>query len=526
MKRKGYTAALAICFASILCVGMMTSCGDSKEEPIKNEEQQTEGAQSEQQGATQPEDMEQVADGVSYQWQEITFTMPQEWADNCVILEVEQGVEVYQKKSYEKAEGMGYLFGIIRSDDWMNYGTGEQMIAYTEDGTMYYLMRPIDMPADVEDEKTLAEYTTMTEQISQIACSVQIDAQGVHYDAQQFMIPFSSIKPIDEENLALLSDNELWIARNEIYARHGRVFKNTYLQSYFDSCSWYLAEEGKTEVLESELSEVERENLEKIVAAEKNFLAQYPYPKEYKTNTMVQECLTGTGELNTISYTVISEGDDYRCVLTIDGTEYDLSKDIYMVSPDNEVFYITNFVQFPGTDSEDEDGLEIAVLDYGPSSDLETHFFKYDGALHYLGGIGGFPFKEQNNGIDGFNHMGGVNGTVRSDLIETAYLDGYWWYDSENQKLTYMETGLHAYQYFTAHELLVDLPVYQEMNPNSNTIMMPAQENVYFLKSDLEEWIFVRGKDGTEGYIQIEDGNILNVDMPAEKVFTELNYFD
>lgn len=525
MKRKRYKAALAICFASILCVEMMTSCGDSKEEPIKNEEQQTEVAQSEQQGATQPEDMGQIADGVSYQWQEITFSMPQEWADNCVILEVEQGVEVYQKKSYEKAEGMGYLFGIMRSDDWMNYGAGEQMIAYTEDGTMYYLMRPTDMPADVEDEKTLAEYTTMAKQISQIASSVQIDAQGVHYDAQQFMIPFSSIKPIDEENLTFLSDNELWIARNEIYARHGRVFKNMYLQRYFDSCSWY-AEEGKSEVPESELSEVERANLEKIVATEADFLAQHPYPKEYKTNTMVQECLTGTGELNTISYTVIPEGDDYRCVLTIDGTEYDLSKDIYMVSPDTEVFYITNFVQFPGTDSEDEDGLEIAVLDYGPSSDLETHFFKYDGALHYLGGIGGFPFKEQNNGIDGFNHMGGVNGTVRSDLIETAYLDGYWWYDSENQKLTYMETGLHAYQYFTKHELLVDLPVYQEMSPDSETVVMSAQKAVFFLKSDLQEWIYVRAKDGTEGYIRVKDGNISNVDMPAENVFTELHYFD
>lgn len=515
---KKYLINVVLGLGFFLCAGTMASCGDSKMQPTETaEEQQTEESE---------EQIVQNSNGISYQWQEITFALPQEWAENCVILEVEQGVEVYQKKSYEKAEGMGYLFGVIRSEDWLNYGTGEQMIAYTEDGTMYYLMRPTDMPADVENEETLSEYMTMAEQISQIARSVQIDVQGVRYDAGQFVIPFSSIKSIEEENLSLLSDNELWIARNEIYARHGKVFENIYLQSYFDSCSWYMAEEGKNELPDSELSEIERANLEKIVAAEKSLAAQYPYPKEYRTDTVVQECLTGAEELNTISYTVTPEGDDYRPVLTIDGTEYDLSEDIYMVSPDTEVFYITNFVQLPGTDSEDEDGLEIAVLDYGPSNDLETHFFKYDGTLRYIGGIEGFPFKEQNNGRDGFNHQGGVTGTVRSDLIETAYLDGYWWYDSENQELIYMETGLHTYQYFKPHELLIDLPVYQEMRSDSDVIMMQAQKEVYFLKSDLQEWIYVRAKDGTEGYIQVKDEEILNAGKSAQDVFTELNYFD
>ena len=525
MKRKGYMVALAMSFTCLFCAGVMTACGTSEGASDASGEKQPSVTQEEQQ-TENGEGLVQTSVGIVYQWQEITFTMPVEWAENYIILEGEHGVEVYQKRSYDKTEGMGYLFGIIRSEDWINYGTGEEMIAYTDDGMLYYLMRPTDVPADVEDEASLSEYTSMAEQISQIARSVQIDAQGVCYDAAQFMIPFSSIKAIDKENLINLSDNELWIARNEIYARHGKVFENTYLQSYFDSCSWYRAEEGKKEVPESELSEVERTNLEKIVTAEKAFALRYPYPKEYKTDTKVQECLTGTGAPNTISYTVTPKGDDFLCMLTIDGTEYDLSKDIYMVSPETEVFYITNLAQLPGTDMEDEDGLEIAVLDYGPSCDLVTHFFKYDGDLHYLGEIGGFPFKEQNSGRDGFNHQGGVTGTVRSDLIETAYLDGYWWYDSTEQKLTYMGNGMHRYQYFTTHELLVDLPLYQEASVDSDTVTMQAQKEVYFLKSDLQEWIYVRGKDGTEGYIQVVDGNIANVGMPAEEVFTELHYFD
>lgn len=36
-----------------------------------------------------------------------------------------------------------------------------------------------------------------------------------------------------------LSDELLRIARNEIYARHGRMFNDTFLQVYFDQKSWY-----------------------------------------------------------------------------------------------------------------------------------------------------------------------------------------------------------------------------------------------------------------------------------------------
>ena len=42
-------------------------------------------------------------------------------------------------------EGLGYLCSFEKSDAWMNYGAGENLIAYTEDGTLYYLMQPTDV---------------------------------------------------------------------------------------------------------------------------------------------------------------------------------------------------------------------------------------------------------------------------------------------------------------------------------------------------------------------------------------------
>lgn len=68
--------------------------------------------------------------------------LPEDWADRCTIKEDENGFTIYQTASYEKMEGLGYLCSFEKSDAWMNYGAGENLIAYTEDGTLYYLMQP------------------------------------------------------------------------------------------------------------------------------------------------------------------------------------------------------------------------------------------------------------------------------------------------------------------------------------------------------------------------------------------------
>lgn len=58
----------------------------------------------------------------------------------------------------------------------------------------------------------------------------------------------------------------MYLARNEIYARHGYIFKNQDLQEYFGSKSWYR---GKTkEVPDSSLNEYERANVQLILALE------------------------------------------------------------------------------------------------------------------------------------------------------------------------------------------------------------------------------------------------------------------
>lgn len=55
----------------------------------------------------------------------------------------------------------------------------------------------------------------------------------------QFVLPYSSTRELTEADLAGLDRGQLIIARNEIYARHGRQFKTDWIQTHFNGCSWY-----------------------------------------------------------------------------------------------------------------------------------------------------------------------------------------------------------------------------------------------------------------------------------------------
>lgn len=61
------------------------------------------------------------------------------------------------------------------------------------------------------------------------------------------------------------SDWELTIARNEIYARHGRRFRNADLQRYFDAQPWYRPVYGPDEFSDAQLDVFERYNAHLIL---------------------------------------------------------------------------------------------------------------------------------------------------------------------------------------------------------------------------------------------------------------------
>ena len=72
-------------------------------------------------------------------------------------------------------------------------------------------------------------------------------------------------KLIAETMLRGLSLHELRLLRNEIYARHGRIFKTMWIQQYFGSQPWY---DPKEDFKDEEVSGSDKTNVETIVAYE------------------------------------------------------------------------------------------------------------------------------------------------------------------------------------------------------------------------------------------------------------------
>jgi len=75
-----------------------------------------------------------------------------------------------------------------------------------------------------------------------------------------------SSKPITTAVLAGLFIEDVSQMRHEIYARHGKVFKEPWLQKYFSSFDWYKADPNFSDAA---LTDVEKKNIATIAAYEK-----------------------------------------------------------------------------------------------------------------------------------------------------------------------------------------------------------------------------------------------------------------
>lgn len=454
------------------------------------------------------------------QWQEVSLKLPKEWQDLYVSEESAEQVCFYQKSSYgrEQAESMGFLFSILRSGKPLYDLPGAVPLAYTQKN-MYYMLLPTDVCYDYEDEQIAGEYVRLASCLDQIKETVRIDAEDVHENPEEYVMPMSEYYQLKKKDLVNLTDNTLFLARNEIYARHGYFFQNQLLRLYFKQCSYYHAIPRK-DFKESELSEIEKANIKMIRKMERNYKKEYPYPVEKQNGTAVKADLDGDGDAERISYLVKGQKDgSFRGILAVNGAKYNLEDfKIFLDDPDQEHFYITDIDSF-------RKGLELAITDNGPSEDPVTYFFRYDGTLQYLGAVGGYPMK-QKSGWNGFCQDGFVLGTVRMDFIESTEAVGYWWYDYEKGKLKRQKRNSYYILPSRPHRLLVDLPVYAQMDESSMQTTVKAQKQVYFTATDGKKWILVKAKDRSSGYIHLKNGKITSLQKAPEKVFQGLGFYD
>ncbi len=83
------------------------------------------------------------------------------------------------------------------------------------------------------------------------------------YPAQNnyYILPDSSLRLLTYQDIAGLSQQELMLARNEIFARHGRIFSDPDVRNYFESQIWYYGYIEPEDFSDTMLSDIEKDNI-------------------------------------------------------------------------------------------------------------------------------------------------------------------------------------------------------------------------------------------------------------------------
>ena len=90
-----------------------------------------------------------------------------------------------------------------------------------------------------------------------------------YYSGDGYILKDSGTRLLTDKDIAGLSKDTLALARNEIYARHGRKFKMAVYQDYFNKCSWYSVNPNYNYADDnSNLNSIEAKNVAFILKAE------------------------------------------------------------------------------------------------------------------------------------------------------------------------------------------------------------------------------------------------------------------
>ena len=96
-------------------------------------------------------------------------------------------------------------------------------------------------------------------------------------DPSGHLVPHSDTHQYTADEFAGYSDWDLYVARNEIFARHGRGFSNADLQAYFDGKTWYHEQYAPEEfdAMTSPLNDTEKANVATIRSLEESRGSSY-----------------------------------------------------------------------------------------------------------------------------------------------------------------------------------------------------------------------------------------------------------
>ncbi len=185
------------------------------------------------------------------------------------------GILMEQQKEYDSTEQEVDFSEILREYEAQKNNTTVSNVQNSITGQNNWSSNQVqnstmanDSDAYVEDDSVEEYYEDDTDD-GLIEEDYDTEDSDRDTEGEAYIIPYSDSCYLSEEDIEGFSKEEIRLARNEIYARHGRKFKDKTLQKYFDEKSWYEGEYEPDEFQETWLSLLERKNAAFLLAKEK-----------------------------------------------------------------------------------------------------------------------------------------------------------------------------------------------------------------------------------------------------------------
>ena len=159
-----------------------------------------------------------------------------------------------------------------------------------------------------EDTTQQDEATTQEVQPEESA-NTQPDEQKTQ---SKYILENSATKELTEADIAGLSDDEICKAQNEIWARHGRKFKNNWLQDYFNNQSWYSGTIEADEFLSKySPTDVENKNAQFLNSAlsSRGYDLNKAHPNGTQTTSATGDVATLTQQIKDDGYNMVVQGE-------------------------------------------------------------------------------------------------------------------------------------------------------------------------------------------------------------------------
>lgn len=222
---------------------------------------------------------------------EFKVTIPGSWRGKYGIEQSDGSYTFYQQAARDAGYG-GVLFMISRYTDTSYKTLPNYEVIGTGGGAALVYRLSNDLQYPKENAAVAAEYQAMANNLSGIRTSIEVLISGEgpketeavpdieiisedYYvieepaadntsepDYSGGYIPSSSERVITESDVAGMSYDDMQMAINEIYARHGRIFQTESISSYFNSQSWYNGTVTADNFDESVFSSVESQNIQ------------------------------------------------------------------------------------------------------------------------------------------------------------------------------------------------------------------------------------------------------------------------